>query len=136
MSQRVPKLVDRIQLTSLGRAKVLARSGGTRASTTSLLNAQGSTLDDLTLETILGGISLVRSDHLHETKATGLFSVGVLHDLALLNLAILLEEAGDLSLGKLGVDTSDEEVGAGVDRTIFIPATILLSRRTVVRGQK
>ena len=62
--------------------------------------------------------------------------MGVLHDLALLNLAILLEEAGDLSLGKLGVDTSDEEVGAGVDRTIFIPATILLSRRDVVRGQK
>ena len=136
MSQRVPKLVDRIQLTSLGRAKVLARSGGTRASTAGLLNAQSSTLDNFTLETVLGSISLVRSDHLHEPKATRLLSMGVLHDLALLNLAILLEEAGDLSLGKLGVDTSDEEVGAGVDRTIFIPATILLSRRTVVRGQK
>ena len=55
--------------------------------------------------------------------------MGVLHDLALLNLAILLEEAGDLSLGKFGVDTGDKEVRTGIDGTILVSAAILLPRR-------
>jgi hypothetical protein len=112
--------MERSRHTSLGRAKVLARCGSTRAGTTGLLNAHGAALNHLALETLLGGFGLLRSDHLDESKSTGLFGVRVAHDLALLNLAILFEHLGDLSLGQARVDSGDEEVGAGVDGTIIV----------------
>jgi hypothetical protein len=46
--------------------------------------------------------------------------VGVKHDLALLDLTVLLEQASDLGLGKTGVDTGDEKVGSGVDGAIIL----------------
>ena len=60
--------------------------------------------------------------------------MGVLHDLALLNVTILLEEAGDLLLAQAGVNASDEEVGAGVDGTIIVLGAtmmVLLGRGAV-----
>jgi len=107
------------KLTTLGRPEVLARSRGTRTGTAGFLDAQGATLDDLALETLLGGIGHVRSNHLHESKPTRLLGVGIAHDLALLNLAVLLEEARNLSLGQLGVDASDEKVGSRVDGAVI-----------------
>ena len=119
-------------LASLRWTKVLARGWGTRTGTTSLLDAQGSALNDLTLKTILGGISLLRSDHLDETKTARLLRMGIKHDLALLDITVFLEETGDFLLGKARVDTSDEEVGARVDSTIILrSATITLGRTTV-----
>lgn len=115
-----------MRLTTLGRTKVLARGGRTGSGTTGLLNAESAALDDLALETILGGVGHVGSDHLDEAEATRLPGVGVLHDLALLDLAILLEEAGDLSLLETGVDAGDEEVGAGVDGTIVILVVVVV----------
>lgn len=44
----------------------------------------------------------------------------VSHDLALLDLTILLKHLGDLSLRQTRMDTSDKEVGAGVNGTIVI----------------
>lgn len=46
--------------------------------------------------------------------------MGVKHDLALLDLTVLLEQAGDLGLGKTGVDAGDEKVGSGVDGAIIL----------------
>lgn len=115
-----------MRLTTLGRTKVLARGGRTGSGTTGLLNAESAALDDLALETILGGVGHVGSDHLDEAEATRLPGVGVLHDLALLDLAILLEEAGDLGLLETGVDAGDEEVGAGVDGTIVILVVVVV----------
>lgn len=42
----------------------------------------------------------------------------VTHDVALLHLAIFLEEAADLFLGESGVDAGDEEVGARVHSVV------------------
>lgn len=123
------------QLTSLGRAEVLAGGGSAGTSTTGHLDAKSSALNDLTLETILGSLSLLGSNHLDETETTGLASVGVLHDLALLNLAVLLEETGNLSLLESGVDASNEEVGAGVPGTILLTTlglALVLGRSTSV----
>ena len=47
--------------------------------------------------------------------------MGIAHDVALLNLAILLEKTGDLLFGKTGMDSCHEEVGARVASTrVFI----------------
>ena len=107
-------------LASLWRTKVLARSWGTWAGTTSLLDAQSSAFDNLTLKTFLGSIGLLSSNHLDETEAARLLRVGIKHDLALLNITVFLEEASDFLLGETRVDTSDEEVGAWVDCTIIL----------------
>jgi hypothetical protein len=107
-------------LASLWWTKVLARSWGTWTGTTSLLDAQSSAFDNLTLETFLGSIGLLSSNHLDETEATRLLCVGVKHDLALLNITVFLEEAGNFLLGQTWVDTSDEKVGARVDCTIIL----------------
>jgi hypothetical protein len=118
-------------LASLWWTKVLARGWGTRAGTTSLLDAQGSTFNDLTLKTILGSISLLSSDHLDEAKATRLLGMGIKHDLAFLNIAVFLEETSDLLLGETRVDTGDEEVGAWVDCAVILGrATLILGRTT------
>lgn len=114
--------------TSLWWSKVFSRSWGTRTSTTSLLNAQGSTFNDLTLQTLLGSISLIRGNHFDETKATRFTGVRVTHDLALLNITILLKETRNLFFEKTWVDTSNEKVRAWVDCTIILRAwsTIVL----------
>lgn len=115
-------------LASLWRTKVLARCGSTRARTTSLLNAQGAAFDNLTLKTFLGSISLLSSDHFNETEATRFLGVRVKHDLAFLNLTILLEKASNFSLRETRVDTSDEKVRARIDSTIILGrwATVIL----------
>lgn len=46
--------------------------------------------------------------------------MGVSHDLALLDIAILLKHLGDFCLAQTGVDASDKEVGAWVDGTVVI----------------
>jgi hypothetical protein len=95
-------------LASLRWTKVLAGSRSTRAGTTGLLDAQGSAFNDLTLKTLLGRISLLSGDHLDETESTGLLGVRVKHDLALLDVAVLLKETSNLLLGETRVDTSHE----------------------------
>jgi hypothetical protein len=112
-------------LASLRWTKVLARGWGTRSGTTSLLDAQGTALNDLALKTILGSIGLLSGHHLDEAKATRLLGMGVKHDLALLDVTVFLEETSDLLLRKARVDTSDEEVGAWVDCTIILRGTAL-----------
>jgi hypothetical protein len=47
------------------------------------------------LETLLGSVGLISSNHLDETKATGLLGVWIKHDLALLDITIFLEETSD-----------------------------------------
>jgi hypothetical protein len=84
---------------------------------------------DLTLEALLSCISLVRGDHLDETEATRLLCVRVAHNVTLLDLAILLEETGDLLLGERGMDASDEEVGARVAAAWVVVILVALSWR-------
>jgi hypothetical protein len=109
-----------MRLTTLGRPKVFARSRSSGAATTSLLNAQSTALDNFTIQTLLGSISLLGSDHLDEAEATRLLGVRVDHDRAVLDIAVLLEQTGNIGLGQTRVDTSDEKVRAGVDGTFFI----------------
>lgn len=97
-------------LTSLRRAKILARGRRAGASSASLLNAQSSALNFLALQTLLGGLSLIRGDHLDESKSTRFLGVRVAHDLALLNVTIFLKHLGDLSLRQTRVNASHEEV--------------------------
>jgi hypothetical protein len=123
-------------LASLGWTKVLARGWGTWAGTTSLLDAQGSTLNNLTLKTILGRISLLSSDHLNEAEATRLLGVGVKHDLALLDITVFLKETSDLLLRKARVNARDEEVGAWIDCTVILRRAALILGRTTDRCQK
>jgi hypothetical protein len=99
---------------TLGRAEVFARGRGSRAGAPRLLDAEGPALVDLALQSVLGRIRILGSNHLDEAEATALAGVRVTHDVALLDSAVLLEENGDLLLGKARVDTSDEEVGAFV----------------------
>jgi hypothetical protein len=69
-------------------------------------------LVDFTLKTLLGGVSLIRCDHLDKAKATRLLCVRITHDVALLHLAILLKETRHFLFRERGVDARDEEVGA------------------------
>jgi hypothetical protein len=63
-----------------------------------------------TLEALLGCVGLIGGDHLDETEAARLLGVRIAHDVALLDLAVLLEETRDLLLAKRRVDARDEEV--------------------------
>jgi hypothetical protein len=81
------------------------------------------------LKTFLGSISLLSSDHLHEAETTRLFGVGIKHDLALLDITVFLEEAGNFSLSETRVNAGDEQVGAWVD------SAIILGRTTIVLGR-
>lgn len=120
-------------LTTLGRAVVLARSGSTGTGTAGLLDAQSPALVDLALQALLGSVCLIRGNHLDETEATRLLGMRVAHDVALLDLAILLEQTCDLILGQGGVDASDEEVGALV--AALLRLTIARLRRRATRGR-
>jgi hypothetical protein len=115
---------------SLWWTEVLARGWGTRSGATSLLDAQGATLDNLTLKTLLGGISLISSDHLYETETTRLLGMGVKHDLALLNITVFLEETSNLLLRQTRMDTGDEQVGTWVDGAIILRSTTITLGRT------
>jgi hypothetical protein len=60
--------------------------------------------------------------------------VGVLHDLALLDLAVLLEEASDLRLLQARVDAGHEEVGTRVGGAVVIlVAAVVLDGRAIER---
>lgn len=113
-------------LTSLRWPKVLAGGGSARSSATRLFNAQGATLDLLALKALLSSLSLFGSDHLNEAKSTGLLGVRVTHDLALLNVAILLKHLGNLGFGQARMDASDKEVGAWVDGPVIVPGARVL----------
>lgn len=117
--------------TSLGWTEILARSWRARASTTSLLDRERTALVDLALQSLLGGIGLLSRHHLNEAEASALASVWVAHDVALLDLSVLLKQARDLVFGQAWVDTSDEQVGSWVDGlAVAIAATaaaVLLS---------
>jgi len=80
------------------------------------------------LKALLGGISLISSNHLDETEATRLLCMRIQHDLALLDITILLEETGYLQLGETRMDTGDEEVRTRVD------GAIILGRASLVLG--
>jgi hypothetical protein len=123
-------------LASLGWTKVLARGWGTWTGATSLLDAQGSTFNNITLKTILSGISLLSSDHLDEAEATRLFSVGIKHDLALLDITVFLKETSDFLLGKARVNTGNEEVRAGINCAVILGRTALILGRTTARCEK
>ena len=112
-------------LTSLGRAEVLARGRGSGSGATSLLNAQSAALVDFALETRLGSVGLLASDHVDETEAARLAGVGVAHNAASLDITVLLEQATDLLLSQTGVDAGNEKVGAGVG-SFFLVLTDLL----------
>jgi len=45
--------------------------------------------------------------------------MGIKHDLALLNVTVLLEQASNLLLRKTWMNTSNEEIGTWVDSTII-----------------
>jgi hypothetical protein len=82
------------------------------------------------LKTLLCSIGLLSADHLDEAEAAGLLRVRVKHDLTFLDLAVFLEETGDLSLGQTGVDASDEEVGTRVDCAVICWSTTVAAGRT------
>lgn len=88
---------------------------------------------DFSLKALLGRIGLLRGDHLDEAEAARFASVRVAHDVALLDIAVFLEQTGDLLLGQAGVDASDEEVGSGVDGFIIATVARLWRRSTASR---
>ena len=110
-------------LTSLWWSKVLSWSWGTWTGAASLLDTQSAAFNDLTLKTLLGSIGLLAGNHLDESKTTGLLGVWVKHDLALLNLTVLLEKTSDFGLGETWVNTSHEQVRPWVDSAIILTAT-------------
>lgn len=85
---------------------------------------------DLTLQTLLGGVCLIRGDHLDETEATRLLGVRIAHDVALLDLTVLLEQACDLVLGQGRVNAGDKEVGALVAALVLLTVARLRRRAT------
>jgi len=118
---------------TLGRAKVLARGRGAGTDTARLLNVKGAALDDLAAQALYGCIGHFGSDHLDEAETTRLARVRVLHDLALLHLTVLLEQASNLGLLQTRVDARDEEVRARVVSTIVIlVAAVALDGSTIV----
>lgn len=122
-------------LTSLGRAKVLARGRGSGSGATSLLNAQSTALVDLTLKTRLGSIGLLASDHVDETEATRLAGVRIAHDAASFDITVLLEQATDFLLGQTRVNAGNKKVGARVGSFFFVLADLLGGTGMVVNDK-
>lgn len=118
--------------TSLWWSEVFAWSWRAWASTTRLLDAQRAALVDLALQCFLGSICLFCRHHLHEAKATALAGVWVAHDVALLDLSVLLKQAGDLLFSEAWVDAGDEEVGSWVDCILADGAAAVLLDRSLV----
>ena len=88
---------------------------------------------DFALKALLCGVGLIGSDHLDESKATGLLGVGITHDVALFHLAVFLKQTADFLFRQAGVDTRDEEVGARVAAVVIAAARVL--RRAAVSCQ-
>jgi hypothetical protein len=78
------------------------------------------------LKAIFCGVSLIRGDHLDETKATRLLAVGIAHDLAFLDLAVFLEQPGDLSLSEFRVNAGHEEIRARIDSAVVVFSAVLI----------
>lgn len=78
---------------------------------------------DLALQALLGSVGLVRGHHLDEAEAARLLRVWVTHDVALLHLTILLEQAADLLLRQAGVNARHEEVRARVAAVVVLIAS-------------
>jgi hypothetical protein len=116
---------------SLGWTEVLSGGRRARAGTTRLLDAQGATIDDFTLQSLPGRLSLFRSDHLDEAESTRLLGVRIAHNLALLHITILLKHLGDLIFSKTRVDSSNEEVRSWVHSTIIV---LVLGTRVASRA--
>lgn len=108
------------ELTALGRSEVLAGGRSTGLATASLLDAQGAALDDLALQALFGSISLLSRDHVDKAEATRLLGVGIDHDRAVLDIAVLFEQTRDVGLRQTRVNTSDKQVGASVDGTLIL----------------
>jgi hypothetical protein len=87
-------------------------------------------LVNLSLKTLLGGVSLVRGDHLDEAETARLLGVRITHNVALLDLAILLEQTCHLLLGETRVDAGHEEVGAWVAGTRIVRVLVLATTTT------
>lgn len=122
--------------TSLRWAEVLAGGRRTRPGTTSLLDAQRPALDDFTLKRLSGLLRILGSHHLDEPEATAVTSVGVPHDVALLHIAMLLEQIFDLTLAEARMDAGDEKVRAGVHTlvsAVLLVAAAAESQNAVVR---
>ena len=117
-------------LTTLRGAEILARGGSSRSRAAGLLDAQSATLEDFTLKTILGGISLIRGDHLDKSETTGLSGMRILHDLALLHVAVLLKETRDFLLAQARVDTGHKQVGSRVDGTLVVLGRVIILGRS------
>jgi hypothetical protein len=122
-------------LTSLGRSKVLAGGRGSGSGATGLLNAQSAALVDLALETRLGSVGLLTSDHVDETEATRLAGVRIAHDAASFDITVLLEQATDFLLGQTGVNAGNEKVGARVGSFFFVLTDLLGSAGMVVNDE-
>jgi hypothetical protein len=119
-----------VRLTTLGGTKVFAGCRSTGTGAASLLNAQGATLNDFALKSLLGSVSLFGSDHVHKAKSTRLLGVGVKHDRAVVNIAVLLKQTRDVGLGQTWVDASDKEVGTAVEGTFILLLDRLASQRS------
>ena len=76
-------------------------------------------------------IGLIGGNHLDKTKPTGLFGVGVTHDLAFLDIAVLLEEEGNLILGQRWGNTRDEKVRARVNTVIIVFGVVTILGATI-----
>ena len=75
---------------------------------------------NFSLQSLLGIIGLLSSNHLDEAEAARLLGVGVAHDVALLDIAILLEETRDFVLSESRVNAGDKQVGARVAALVII----------------
>jgi hypothetical protein len=104
---------------TLGGTEVLSGCRSARTAATRLLDAQGTALDDLALEALLGCVGLLGSNHVDEAEATGLLGVGVQHDRAVIDITVLLEETRNVGFGQAWVDASDEQVGAAIKGTFL-----------------
>lgn len=107
-------------LTTFWRTEIFAWSRGSGTAATSLFDAQRASLDDLALQTLLGGISLLGSRHLHEPKSARLLSVRVDHDRAALHVAIFLEQTRKVRLSQARMDAGHEQVRSSVDGSIIV----------------
>jgi hypothetical protein len=58
--------------------------------------------------------------------------VGVKHDRAVLDIAILFKQTRNIRLGQARVNTSNEEVRAGIDGTFILFLDRLASQRSSV----
>ena len=111
--------------TSLWWSIVFAWRWRSGASTASFLDAQRSTLDDLTLQAIFRSIGLLWCHHFDEAKSSGFTSMRVAHNVAFLYVAIFLEQSRHFFLAESRVDPSHEQVCTRIARVfVFLRTSI------------